>query len=222
VRPPPPGGGSVEAFGAVVALKLLSLWGISKLDLVPVALGGSSVAYDPSCTIDELCFNLAPDGGLLPVPFCVCGGYCDTDDDMLALLLTELEKAEVRDVWCDCVPSVLESSEVLCRWSSKLMTGRIVEFIRFGTWREEGAEGEALPCVPLVVIRDMAELIVPSEARARVDRCGARMRSRSEDPECFVGVDSADGLLLAACAASVVGETDTIVSLKGSKSVLCS
>lgn len=92
---------------------------------------------------------------------------------MLAVLLSELEKPESRDVEWDCVPSVLESSsEYLCR-SSKLGTVRMVEFMRFGMRgdKEAGdASGTAFPLAPLVVVRDMAEFMMPSEAGARVNR----------------------------------------------------
>jgi hypothetical protein len=91
---------------------------------------------------------------------------------MLMVLLNELENPESRDVACDIVPSVESSSEYLCRLS-KLGTVRIVEFMRFGVrgLREDaGACGMVLLLAPLVVTRDMAELIVPSEAGVRVDR----------------------------------------------------
>lgn len=229
LRPPPaPGEGSVKGGCVAVALKLLSLCGISKLDLPPptvVDLGGSSVGDDPSRDIEELCFNRTPEDDFAS-PFCICcGGYCDTDEDILALLFTELEKADVREVCCDCVPSVLESSDVLCRLSSKLITGRIVEFMRVGTCNdvELNVVGRVLPWVVVpFVFRDMTELIVPSEARLRVDRCEGTGRSETETLGTFVGVDSED-VILAACAASVVEMTDTVVSFTGEyKSALCS
>jgi hypothetical protein len=50
----------------------------------------------------------------------------------------------------------------------------MVEFMRFGGREgdneEAGAREVAFPLVPLVVVRDMAELIVPPEAGLRVDR----------------------------------------------------
>jgi hypothetical protein len=98
---------------------------------------------------------------------------------MLVVLLSELEKPESRDVECDCAPSVLESSsEYLCR-SSKLGTVRIVEFMRFGMRgdkEEAAAGGIAFPLAPPVVVRDMAELVVPSEAGVRVDWGEGRSR----------------------------------------------
>jgi hypothetical protein len=91
---------------------------------------------------------------------------------MLVVLFSELEKPESRDVECDCAPSVLDSSsEYRCR-SSKLGTVRIVEFMRLGMRgdKEEAAGGgAAFPLAPPVVVRDMAELVVPSEARVKVD-----------------------------------------------------
>lgn len=92
---------------------------------------------------------------------------------MLAVLLSELENPESRDVECDCAPSVLESSsEYLCL-SSKLGTVRIVEFMRLGVRgvrEEEPAGGIVLLLAPLVAARGMAELSVPLEAGVRVDR----------------------------------------------------
>jgi hypothetical protein len=92
---------------------------------------------------------------------------------MLAVLLSELEKPESRDVECDCAPSVLEpSSEYRCL-SSKLGTVRIVEFMRLGVRgarEEEPAGGFVLLLTPLVAARGMAELSVPFEAGVRVDR----------------------------------------------------
>lgn len=53
----------------------------------------------------------------------------------------------------------------------------MVEFMRFGRREgdneEAGAREVAFPLVPLVVVRDMAELIVPPEAGLRVDRGGS-------------------------------------------------
>jgi hypothetical protein len=92
---------------------------------------------------------------------------------MLAVLLSELENPESRDVECDCAPSVLEpSSEYRCL-SSKLGTVRIVEFMRLGVRgvrEEEAAGGFVLLLAPLVAARGMAELSVPFEAGVRVDR----------------------------------------------------
>jgi len=89
---------------------------------------------------------------------------------MLALLLTELENPEFRD-------SALESSDSWCL-SSKLVTVRMVEFIREGIcccWICEGIEGRVLPFAPLEGDdRDMLALMDPSEARERVGRAGAR------------------------------------------------
>lgn len=99
-----------------------------------------------------------------------CGEF---DDAMLAVLLSELENPESRDVECDCAPSVLSSSEYRCL-SSKLGTVRIVEFMRFGVRgaREEEAAGGGIVLLlaPLVAARGMAELLVPVEAGVRVDR----------------------------------------------------
>ena len=66
---------------------------------------------------------------------------------MLALLVTELENPEFRDAESDGAPSVLDSSENR-RLSSKLVTVRIVEFIRAGVcccWTWVGIEGRTLP-----------------------------------------------------------------------------
>ena len=92
---------------------------------------------------------------------------------MLALLLSELENPESRDVECDCVPSVLDSSpEYRCLFS-KLGTVRMVEFMRFGIRGDKEGEdvgGTAFPLGVLAALRDMAALIVPSEAGVRVGR----------------------------------------------------
>ncbi len=92
---------------------------------------------------------------------------------MLTVLFRELEKPESRDVEWEGVPSVLESSSEYCCLSSKLGTVRMVEFMRFGVRgeKEEADEVEtAFPLVPLVAVRDMAELMAPSEAGVRVER----------------------------------------------------
>ena len=92
---------------------------------------------------------------------------------MLAVLLSELEKPESRDVEWDGVPSVLESSSEYRCLSSKAGTVRMVEFMRFGRRGdkvEADVAGTVFPLAPLVVVRDMAELMVPPEAGVRVDR----------------------------------------------------
>ncbi len=89
------------------------------------------------------------------------------------MLASELEKPESRDVEWDGVPSVLESSSEYRCLSSKAGTVRMVEFMRFGRRGDKaGAEvaGAVFPLAPLVAVRDMAELMVPSEAGVRVDR----------------------------------------------------
>lgn len=103
-----------------VALRLLSRWGISTLDLALTVRGTSR---NPSCGTDGPSLDLAPEEGLR-LPFCVMCGWSGADEDMLALLLTELEKPDFRD-------SALESSEKRCL-SSKLVTVRMVEFMRVG------------------------------------------------------------------------------------------
>lgn len=106
----------------------------------------------------------------------------DSEEDMLAVLLIELESAEFLDVVA-FVPSLLESS---AEERSKLGTARMVEFMRLGEREEEdvvaaaegdGAGGAALPFTPFVfgavdpaAVRDMAELIVASDAGVRVAR----------------------------------------------------
>jgi hypothetical protein len=109
-----------------VAARLLSLCGISTLDLALTDFGTSRKPSwsDPGLNRDRAL------GELLLGPFCVC--VCSVED-MLVLLLTELEKPEFRDVDCEGAQSVPESSENRCR-SSKLVTARIVEFIRVGIW----------------------------------------------------------------------------------------
>jgi hypothetical protein len=107
---------------------------------------------------------------------------------MLAVLLRELEKPESRDRECGCVPSVPESSSEYLGLSSKLGTVRIVEFMRFGVRgdKEAGAGGTAFPWAPLVAVRDITELSVPSDAGVRVDRgegCSCR------DLAALLGVD---------------------------------
>ena len=78
------------------------------------------------------------------------------------MLFIELERAEFREVACDCVPSLLESSpDDLC-FSSESETVRIVEFMRCGNWGERetvDADGcdEVWPLTPpLVGVRGMA------------------------------------------------------------------
>lgn len=89
------------------------------------------------------------------------------------MLFIELERAEFREVACDCVPSLLESSpDDLC-FSSKLETVRIVEFMRFGNWGERetvDADGcdEVWPLTPLVGVRGMTGFAEPSEAGVSV------------------------------------------------------
>jgi hypothetical protein len=102
-----------------------------------------------------------------------CARCWESDDDMLALLLSELENPESRDVECDWVPSVLDSSpEYRCLFS-KLGTVRMVEFMRFGIRGDKEGEdvgGTAFPLGVLAALRDMAALIVPLEAGVRVGR----------------------------------------------------
>lgn len=70
---------------------------------------------------------------MVGVPFWGCSCDCEAVDEPLALLLTELEKAELdRDPPIECEPSVEESSDMRPP-SSKLATGRIVEAILRGT-----------------------------------------------------------------------------------------
>jgi len=103
---------------------------------------------------------------------------CETDD-MLAVLLTELERAELRELESEGVPSALESSEVRSR-SSKLGTGRMVEFMR-PRLCEGGdlglADGDRVLLMfpfmegdALGIAKAAAALMTPCEACARVDR----------------------------------------------------
>jgi hypothetical protein len=96
---------------------------------------------------------------------------------MLALLLTD-PKPESRDVDCESAPSVLDSSSESWCLSSKLGTALMVEFMRFGirVFEDEvGGAGTVLPLtmVLAVVVRDIAELIAPSETGVRDGRCEA-------------------------------------------------
>lgn len=96
---------------------------------------------------------------------------------LLAVLLMELENAESLDaaVELDCAPSVLESSSEYRGLSSKLVTVRMVEFMRFGGCAEDDGESvadvfvELLEGVLVVAVRDIAALDVPSEVAAGVD-----------------------------------------------------
>lgn len=97
---------------------------------------------------------------------------------MLALLFTEAENPEFLDAATDGVSSLLESSERR-GLSSKLVTVRIVEFIRVGICCcccciYAGIDGRGLRLTPFASARDMAAFMVPLEARVRVDRVDGR------------------------------------------------
>jgi hypothetical protein len=125
---------------------------------------------------------------------------------MLALLLTELKaEFEFRDPERVGEQSVPESSEARCL-SSKLITVRIVEFIRprfCGVGVEEfvGRDASALPLTPLVEVRYIAALTVPSEASARVD-LGEGQSCEALDS--LVGVDRGVDRLSGAAGAAFV------------------
>jgi hypothetical protein len=122
----------------------------------------------------------------------------------LMLLLTELEKAELRDALGEGVEEEAESSEERSR-SSKLWTGLMVEAIRLGTAGEDGVEGKGLPLTPLAILLDM-EFTVACGPGERVDLEGLRPCSRPESLEEFsFGVEWA-------CAGSWE-RTDTITPL---------
>jgi len=127
---------------------------------------------------EALSFNLLYDGFRgIPVDV-VAGIRCgEFDEAILAVLVSELEKPESRDVLCDFVPSVPQSSSKdLCSSSTLLGTARMVEFMRLGVIRrdkgeeEAGAREMAFALASLVATLDIAELRMPSDAGARVDR----------------------------------------------------
>jgi hypothetical protein len=201
LEPPPPG--SVEVLGGwneefvLDTLRVFSRVGMPSRWLFP-----------PSWAVSEAAsFNLLYDGFLgIPVDVAACIRRGEFDDAMLAVLLSELEKPESRDVECDCVPSVPESSSTSLCLSSKLGTVRMVEFMRFGVRgdkEEVDAGGTALPLVSLVAVRAIAEFIVPSDAGVRVDR--GEGRSCNDLDDALLGVD----LVGAVAGVSVGGATVT-------------
>ena len=170
--PPPPG--SVLVVGGDKDDEAAAAEGESgKFGRVRTGVGVPSTRVSPLS--EGLGFNLFIDGilGIALIVPVACGRCCELDEDMLAVLLSELENPESRDVEWDGVPSVLESSSEYRCLSSKAGTVRMVEFMRFGRRGDKaGADvaGAVFPLAPLVVVRDMAELMVPSEAGVRVDR----------------------------------------------------
>lgn len=174
---------SVSTF-EVTAARLLSRWGISTLDLLVSTLRrgletpGTSkvgVGVEPSNTATEwLCFNLTL--GVCSASF--LGSGCDMVDVPLMLLLTELEKAELRDALGDGVVEELESSEERSR-SSKLRTGRMVDDMRLGTGGEAGADDRDLPLTPLAAPLDIVSAAACGTGDS-LDRDGLRPCSRPE------------------------------------------
>lgn len=112
-----------------MALRLVSHWGISTLGRVVVGLGMSRKV---SWVVDGVYFVLDGLGEALLLPMGVWVWSWEVEA-VLTVLLTELEKPEPRDVAWDGVPSGLESSDSLCL-SSKVVTVRMVEFMREGSW----------------------------------------------------------------------------------------
>lgn len=112
-----------------MALRLLSRWGISTLGRVLVGLARSRKV---SWVVEGVGFVLGGLGEALLLPMGVWVWSWELEA-MLTVLLTELEKPEPRDVEWDGVPSGLESSDSRCL-SSVLVTVRMVEFMREGSW----------------------------------------------------------------------------------------